>query len=441
MLKKVSTLTTLTILCSNMSFADKKLCQMNNFDILVGGEFNAELGGRIQADKYTKADTGIASGSPASNVVSKQGVSANNKNLGMDSYAAAHATVQNMSNSNFSYGAHVGIKTTTRSNERAGESELDRSYVFAQGDEWGKVELGSNRGAANTMAITGSDINVGKGTWEKYVSLNTYSSSSNFQTSQVRGSNFLTSSRLALDESTYETNHEAFRKITYYTPKIHGFQLGLSYIPDATNKGGDAVFPNQNNAQEADAKNAFSGGVTWEKSFAKNHNINVALVGEIGQKKSASTSAPDAQKGLFHRSEAFMLGAKYVKDKMSLALAYGNRGKTGFKKNITKDNSTGSLITPGNSYFWNLGGAYELTDKTAVSLTYLHTVNNKNLLDVVYLGTDYKITDGFKAYAETAYFKGKQKRNYDAATSPTITTNQKFQITGKTIITGIKITF
>ncbi|MBP9792198.1 MAG: porin [Rickettsiales bacterium] len=441
MLKKISTLTTLAILCSNMSFADKKLCSFNTFDILVGGEFNAELGGRVQSGKYTKADTGILSGGSASNVISKQGVTANNKNLGMDSFASAHATVQNMSNSNFSYGAHVGIKTTTRSNERSGESELDRSYVFAQGEEWGKFELGSNEGAANAMAITGTNTDVGKGTWEKYVSLNTYASSSNFQTLQVRGSNFLTSARLALEESTYETNHEAFRKVTYYTPKINGFQVGLSYIPDATNKGGNAVYPNQNNTQEADTKNAFSGGITWGKSFAKNHNINIALVGEIGQKKSASASAPDTQKGLFHRSEAFILGAKYVKDKMSMALAYGNRGKTGFKKNITKDSSSGVPITPGNSYFWNLGGAYELTTKTTTSLTYLHSVNNKNTLDVIYLGADYKITNGLKTYAETSYFKGTQKRDYNAATLPIITTNQKFKITGGTIITGIQVTF
>lgn len=434
MLKKVSTLTTLTILCSNISLADTKLCAFNNFDILVGGEFNTELGGRIQSNKYTKKRTGTA--------IIKQGVTANNKNLGMDSYAAAHATVQNMANNNFAYGAHLGIKTTTRSNETAGKSELDRSYVFAQGLEWGRLEFGSNEGAARAMDIKGSDTDVGMGTWEKYVSLNTYSSNSNFQTSQVIGSNFLTSAKLALEESTYETNHEAFRKITYYTPKINGFQFGISYIPDAINKGGDAVFSNQpSTALRAEEKNAFASGVTWEKSFAKNHNINIALVGETGQKKSASTSAEAKEQGLFHRSEALILGAKYVKDKMSLALAYGNRGKTGFKKNITQNNSTGPAITPGNSYFWNLGGAYELTDKTAVSLTYLHTVNNKNTFNLVYLGADYKVTDGFKAYAETSFFKGKQKRNYDPATLPTITPNQNFKITGGTVITGIKIAF
>jgi predicted porin len=440
MFKQLSALTILTMLYSNISTADVKLTNIQNCDILIGGEFGTEVGGRIQNKQYTKVDTGVAAGGSPSNVVGKTGVTANNKTLGMDSYAAAHTTVQNMQDTNFAYGLHIGVRTTTRSNQEAGESELDQSYIFLQGSKWGKLELGSKEGASRIMVIKGNSFDASEGTWDKYVSLDTYSPQSNFKTAQTLTSNFLTSPDLVFQESRYESNYETSRKITYYTPKISGFQAGISYIPDGTNKGGNVSFPNTNNVQIAEEKNALSAGITWEKSWTKDHTINIALAGEAGPQKEASSSAPASEKGLFNRAKAFILGAKYTKDKFSFATAYGNRGHSRFKQNLTENTITGPRITPKSSYFFNFGGAYKLTDKSSVSLTYLHSINNKNTFDLVYLGADYKIIEGFKTYAETSYFQGKQKRSYNAATG-VITTNQNFKVKGGALITGIKLTF
>ncbi|MBP9792197.1 MAG: porin [Rickettsiales bacterium] len=440
MLKNFSAVAALSLTIANVSFAEQKVCDSHHYpSVLVGGEFGSELGSRIQDNKYTKVDSGIISGGSASNFTTKQGVTANNNNLGLDSFAAGHITIYNADSRNFSYGAHMGMKTTTRSNRFAGKGSLERSYVFLEGNDWGRLELGANEGVSRAMINKGKDFDAAEGSWDKYVSLNTYTPESNFQTQALNKSNFLTSARLVFQETKYETNHEAFRKVTYYTPKINGFQFGISYIPDATNKGGDATYPNQNDAQTAEEKNAFAAGVSWGKTIDKTSSLDISLVGETGPLHSASPSASAAQKGIFHKTKAFAIGAKYIKDKISIAAAYGNRFKSGFKKNLT-NSSTGSNISPTDSFFINTGGAYQLTDKTSLSLTYLYTNNNKNTLNLSYLGVNYKIIEGCKVYGEAGYFTARQKRNYNASTS-VITPNQNFKNAGVALITGIKFRF
>ena len=441
MFKSFSVVATLAILCTNTSFAEHKMFASESFDVLMGGEFSTEVGGRIQKDKYTKKNV--------SGGVNKQGVTENNKHIGMDSRAAAHITAQNTNDKDFSYGIHMGIKTTTRSNESAGKGKLERSYIFLEGENWGRSELGANVGAAREMAIKGSGVDAGEGSWGYYTTLNSYTSSSNYQTPATQEGNFLTSAKMVLSESRYESNHEAFRKITYYTPKTNGFQFGISYIPDAANKGGTTppLLPNNNTETKENEKNAVSTGITWEKILGKNHYIETALTGEIGKQKSASnTGTNGANVGLFHRSEAFIIGSKYVKDKMSFAVAYGNRGKSGFKKNIAENTVGGPIIKPGATYFYNIGAAYQICDKTAVSLTYLHTEKNKNTLDLIYLGANYNMAQGVKTYAEASYFTGKQKRNYKAShdgisSIAAMETNQNFKVVGSALVTGVKITF
>jgi hypothetical protein len=440
MLKKFYTVTFVSLSIISSSFAEKKVCDKEHYPVLVGGEFGTEVGTRIQNNKYTSVDTGVSAGGPPSNSVATQEVSANNKTLGIDSFAAAHITIHNHDNANFVYGAHMGMKTTTRSNTFAGQGSLERSYIFFHGPDWGRLELGSNEGPSRAMMNKGKNFDAAEGTWDKYVSLNTYTPESNFQTQALSKSNFLTSPRLVLQESKYETNHETFRKVTYYTPKINGFQFGIAYIPDATNKGGDLTFPNQNNAQTAEEKNAFSAGLSWEKVLENNQTFNISIVGEEGSFKQASPSAPAAQRGLFHRTKAFAIGTKYTIDKVSLAASYGDRTKSTFKKNLTENTITGPRITPRSSYFINVGGAYQLFEKSSLSLTYLHTSHNTNTLDLAYAGINYKIMDGCKVYGEAGYFTAKQKRKYDASTG-VITTNQNFKNAGSAFITGIKFRF
>jgi hypothetical protein len=432
MLKNFPAVAALSLTIINVSFAEQKFCDSYHYPaVLVGGEFGSELGSRVQDNKYTMKNTGTA--------ITTQGVTANNNNLGIESFAAGHITIHNTDHSNFAYGAHVGMKTTTRSNRFAGKGSLERSYIFFEGNDWGRLELGANEGASRAMMNKGKDFDAAEGSWDKYVSLNTYKPESNFKDQAINKDNFLTSARLVLQESKFETNHEAFRKITYYTPKINDFQFGISYIPDATNKGGDAIFPNQNNAPKAEEKNAFAAGISWSKSFDKNSNLSIAAVGETGPVKSASPSALPAQQGVFHKTKAFAIGAKYIKDKISLATAYGNLFKSGFKKNLT-ETTNGSSISPKNAYFANIGGAYQLTDNTSLSLTYLYTNNNKNTLNLSYLGVNYKIIEGCKLYGEAGYFTARQKRNYNASAS-TIETNQNFKNAGVALITGIKFRF
>jgi len=357
--------------------------------------------------------------------------------------------IKDMSDKNFSYGAYIGVKTTERSKAFAGKSHLDRSYIFIQGDDWGKIELGSNEGPARAMKLHGGSVNASEGSWERYVSLDTFVSPA-YTTPAMRSDNFITFSKLVLQEASYEVNHEAFRKITYYTPKIKGVQLGIAYIPDATNRGGTALLPTSATSAR-DEKNAFSGGISWEKSFKDNHNITLSVVGEIGEMKSSPTDITNGRS--FHRSNAFVVGGKYVKDKYSFAASYGNRGKSGFQKNIT-NGPAGPIISVPDTYSYSVGGAYQVCDKCAVSLTYLHTNMNKNTLDVISLGGSYNMFEGVKTYAEFSYFTAKQTRDYvisgpnpddtpgpEGITKAVMFTGQNYKNCESALVFGTKVSF
>ena len=127
MLKKIYFTSIFSVLLISTSFAEH-----NDFSLLIGGEFGTELGGRIQKDKYTQKNIGTI----PNNIIAKQGVTANNNNLGLDSFAAGHITLENTANHNFVYGAHMGMKTTTRSNQFSGKGSLERSYIFLEGIDW-----------------------------------------------------------------------------------------------------------------------------------------------------------------------------------------------------------------------------------------------------------------------------------------------------------------
>jgi len=357
--------------------AEKTIVDSEGLSVTFGGSIEAQAGTRSQKNAYTAQGTGTGA--------YNQGMTPGNKNVAFDTVAAVHANVQNKTAEGTTYGAQVGILATTRSQLPAGQSALDRTFMFVENDDMGRVELGTNNGSASTMRTGAESIARATGgidgQWGNYVVLNnnTGFASSNFITAPTTIlTNFSQQNSGSLSNLTFPGDEKS-RKITYYTPTYNGFQAGLTYIPDVRNTGQDYISNNQqlisppNQYNSPAAKNAISGGLSWKGEFEKSQSLQVSVVGETSQ--TALNSYDKAAGNKFYNNQSVVVGAKYAYEDFSVAASYGNKGKSGLTKNALP---AGSVALKGGS-FWTLGAAY-VQGPVGASLTYMNSTLNKNNL-------------------------------------------------------------
>ena len=191
-----------------------------------------------------------------------------------------------------------------------------------------------------------------------------------------------------------DNNHEAPRKVTYVSPKVNGFQLGLSYIPDSSNTGSAVDYQ-------------------LPKAFRRLKNVVSAIV-IYGNKINGFDTALSLgiDKGTYFQTRKAMphydlqdynIGVMLGKQGVNFAASYGNAGKSLKEKGD---------YNKYKEYYYSVGVAYN-QEKYNVSLSYLGSkigkVNrlsgdNYTILKAYSLGADYQILKGLQVYAEgTAY--------------------------------------
>lgn len=381
-------LPSIALLLTTSSLADHHIPgKFNDFEMKLGGEMYFQGGTRFQnkSDKY-------------------YATTQNNKDIGFDSSAAMHITLKSSLPNNWKYGLQLGIKTNNISASKAGTDLLDRTYVWFEHDNIGRFEMGSNASAASSMGVNGTSVAVASGgadgSWAKYVSFDTAATGA----AGVRESNFLTFPGLLFNEVDFDTTdtHERTRKVTYYTPKFNGLQLGVSYTPDVTNNGGSSSMPNTTTTPNRQEKNGISLGATWEKKIDEKQDVTLSFIGEYG--KLARSTLDKTNNRYFYKSEAFELGGNYRYDKIHLGASYGFHGKSNFQK----------ISGLSDTFFYTLGAKYDITDSIRSSISFLHTEKLKNELDVAAIGAEADVTQGLLAYVDLAHFKAKQRQNYSS---------------------------
>jgi predicted porin len=136
------------------------------------------------------------------------------------------------------YGFQMELQTQT--NDTANS---DETWAYLRGN-WGEVNIGDQDGAADRMAIGGEDAMPGRGGYDGAVGdvFNLGSGSFNGPGATFTG-----------DAS----------KITYFTPRFYGFQLGASWTPDANHNGGAGI-----NDADTSFENAAEGGINFSEEFS-----------------------------------------------------------------------------------------------------------------------------------------------------------------------------
>jgi outer membrane protein OmpU len=134
------------------------------------------------------------------------------------------------------YGSHIELEVGSGGIGGSVDSDNTDAFVDEAGlyfsGNFGRVELGREDGAEDVMYVGGEDAQAGTGGID----------------GDIPNINFV---------QFTDTGDSA--KATYFTPRLAGFQLGVSFTPDYEDNGGE----NQFQGNSAEGENSLGGGINW----------------------------------------------------------------------------------------------------------------------------------------------------------------------------------
>lgn len=334
------------------------------------------------------------------------------------------------------YGAVAKVEfnaNTSRFNEKP---NLDQAYLFSE-QKFGNFEVGNYFAANQTMKVGPARFTHGaggiNGKYLEYVNLPMATSYSNANSPNIKLPQFILLAQSPIGHGGYAKsfhsrnvdnnysenaasygafNRSNFRsikdnsfegmedatKITYYTPRIEGLQIGLSYAPQSNSNGFTQTTVYDSN--QARLENIFSAGVNYTHDF-DNINLLLSATAEKSQVKNSKSTYGVQRQDLM----AYDLGFSVSYFGFDFGASYGNWGSSLQAKNGTYayDNSFS------NPYYYTLGLAYNF-GPIGASLTSLKSTFQKNDYSAISLGLDYKLKRDLMPYFEVTKFEFKSNQ-------------------------------
>lgn len=281
-------------------------------------------------------------------------------------------SVNGKADNGLGYGAVISLEADVTADANNEGLNASRTYTFLDGS-FGRFELGSNSGAPEALAVEADNLARGTGGIDgDWVFFATPTGASFITTPALPSEHGSTA--LFNDESTFNAN-----KLTYYSPRFSGFQVGLSFTPDLEDRGqlvtrGDAG---------TGFGDIFGAGLNYEGQW-DNIGIAAALTGEMGD---ADTSAVEDIR-------AWNAGTVLSFSGFSFGASYGDWDDSGNTSNSESD-------------YYTLGAAYDFGPFGA-SVTWLDSnvevAGVDNDFDNLAIGADYALAPGLTPYAEVSFF-------------------------------------
>jgi predicted porin len=322
--------------------------------------------------------------------------------------------IDGKSDAGLGYGGEVDLLADTSPDVQGRGTNASKTFIYMDG-MWGRAELGSNVGADGTMKVDAGTIARATGgidgDWNYFADAKTQFLAQSELPLSYGVTGLLSAATGVLDNFTGDHTDENIDKVTYYTPRFAGFQVGVSFMPDQVNRGqgyGPVVTvepngPDRSKGLPGLSEDIITGGINYDNKF-----------GDVGLAIAATGEHGTAESSLYEDLNAWNAGGKLSWMGWSLAGSYGSWGDS----NDAKANHAGS------STYWDAGGAYEY-GPFGVSLTYLHSTlacgistgtlgdgANSSCLTAgddgfhnVSLGADYKLAPGLTPYVEVSAFK------------------------------------
>ena len=230
--------------------------------------------------------------------------------------------------------------------------QIDESFIFIRGS-FGEVLIGSENSAGYKMTFAAPDS-----TW---IGVNS-GSTSQFMPWQTTFRSIQETSFIEVD-----ANNDA-QRITYFTPRFSGFQLGASYARDASQGGGQVDIDNS-------LGNIFDIGANYVNTFS---GVDVAVSGRYGTGEAAAGDDPDVY---------------------AFGLNLGFAGVTVGGSFAAQDGGNAAL----EGEFWDIGVSYD-TGPWSASVTYSESDGDDGTENMRIIGgASYKLGPGVKAGAYAGY--------------------------------------
>ncbi|MBN9412561.1 MAG: porin [Candidatus Paracaedimonas acanthamoebae] len=345
------------------------------------------------------------------------------------------------------YGFLVGVAADTDQSNNVEEARISFK------NQYGTVMIGDTRGVDDFMAVGPWKVMGGTG-GGIYGNM----TSSYQPTSGVRFSGDI-----------HHTPKDA-TKINYITPRVAGFQIGVTYTPNSAHDGSAKLFSHTNGGRVT--QHFFSAqpfdhsqvgvGVNYKNTFQNGLNAQASFTGLFGHTKFGKRFTPGETKvylpselnpgtvseqdsGKIRNTKGFALGAMLGFQGWKIAGEYVNNGKSG-EPHALKGNNAGRVYTAALGYSWNV---------SSVAAGYGHTVRklgtgyNKAKADVYTLTYDHKFAPGFEGFIEGNFAKQKTDANYATFIKNVKLANDSFKATNdgvgnsntKALIIGSRVRF
>jgi outer membrane protein OmpU len=372
--------------------------------VTVGGYTNFEAGYMNDDDTGTSS-AGHTTAGGAPNAIHERG-QAFREDTQVD------FKIDGKNDSGLGYGGEIDLLADTSADVQDRGINASKTYIYMDGS-WGRFEMGSEVGADGTMKVDAGTIARATGGINGDAN---YFANSN--------STFLAMAALPLaygstggQNGVVKNNlgdhaEENINKVTYYTPRWWGFQAGVSYLPDETNRGQGAPLatfaaplgPDRSNNNAGLSQNIWTGGINYDNKFG-DWGVTAAVTGERGTAQTVTSE----------RLAAWNAGAKVSYMGWSLAGSYGDWGKS---NTLTAANSKSTWYADaGIAYEYGPFGAsftylYSKFDCGTVAAAAGNTANcgahaanlGENKYQSYSGGVDYKLAPGLTPYAEFTYY-------------------------------------
>ncbi len=224
---------------------------------------------------------------------------------------------KNTADNGLTYGISIELNAGGADN-----SASDESFAFIDSD-WGRVEMGDQDDASDRMAVHAYNVLVGRagadGDPADYI---------NFGTRGISAQGF--------DSTSDDT------KLTYFSPRLGGLQVGISLTPDSGVNSGTAGLLDTDN--DGDFENVFGLGANWEGSFEE-VEILLGVVGEFGDSETATGANTEGE------IESLGIGANVTFADFGFGAFYADLAEKGLSQaQRTAGRDAGSYYDFGVSY-------------------------------------------------------------------------------------------
>lgn len=247
---------------------------------------------------------------------------------------------QGTTDNGLTFGVNVQLEANTSGDQ------IDESFLFLSGN-FGRINLGSENSAGYLMQTAAPNVALPINSGSQTQHIINPTSGSLFRS--PFGSTFIEPAR-----------DNDGQKLTYFTPRFFGVQLGVSYLPDIDPTGGDrnGLVSDDNNFT-----NGVSVGVNYENTFG---DFGVLVSGGYYY-----AEAPDGSEG--DDFQAFSLGASFVYGGFELGGSYAQvtDGLFNVPDPDDDDDFDPELFGDSDSYGWDVGIAYGM-GPWSVSYTYFN---------------------------------------------------------------------